>query len=67
MRIDEKAFRIIVSTSAKDIAKRTGLTPADYTAQTFVWGYNIANNARLSINEYTSAVTEKKSHSITRT
>lgn len=38
---------------------QNGLTPVDYTVQTFVWGYNIINNARLSTNEYASAVTEK--------
>lgn len=39
---------------------QNGLTPVDYTIQTFVWGYNIASNARLSTNEYASAVTEEK-------
>ena len=39
---------------------QNGLTPVDYTVQTFVWGYNIANNVRLSTNEYASAVTEEK-------
>lgn len=38
---------------------QNGLTPVDYTVQTFVWGYNIANNVRLSTNEYASAVTEE--------
>lgn len=39
---------------------QNGLTPVDYAVQTFVWGYNIANGARLSTNEYASAVTEEK-------
>lgn len=39
---------------------QNGLTPVDYTIQTFVWGYNIVNNVRLSTNEYASAVTEEK-------
>lgn len=39
---------------------QNGLTPVDYTIQTFIWGYNIANSARLSTNEYASAVTEER-------
>lgn len=39
---------------------QNGLTPVDYTVQKFIWGYNIVNNARLSTNEYASAVTEEK-------
>lgn len=39
---------------------QNGLTPVDYTVQTFIWGYNIAKGARLSTNEYASAVTEEK-------
>lgn len=39
---------------------QNGLTPVDYTIQTFVWGYNIAKGARISTNEYASAVTEEK-------
>lgn len=39
---------------------QNGLTPVDYTVQTFVWSYNIVNNVRLSTNEYASAVTEEK-------